>query len=137
MLKVRAAAELASLLGHAAHGQAYVCRAANTDELPLLHAVRVIDCDGSGSIAQIIAGLEWISGNAELPAVVLMSIGGTATAVLDTAVQALTNQGITVVVAAGNSAEGQASETNCAPCGAPCSCPFSMAQPVAAGNAAS
>ena len=75
----------------------------------LLHAVRVIDCDGSGSIAQIIAGLEWISGNAKFPAVVLMSIGGTATAVLDTAVQALTNQGITVVVAAGNSASGQAS----------------------------
>ena len=78
--------------------------------LALLRAVRVIDCDGSGSIAQIIAGLEWISANAQLPAVVLMSIGGTATAVLDTAVQALTNQGITVVVAAGNSASGQASK---------------------------
>eukprot|EP00891_Asterochloris_glomerata_P003240 jgi/Astpho2/3240/e_gw1.00052.42.1_t len=76
-----------------------------------IHPVRVIDCDGSGSIAQIIAGLEWISGNAELPAVVLMSIGGTATAVLDTAVQALTNQGITVVVAAGNSAEDACDES--------------------------
>ena len=54
---------------------------------------------------------------------VLMSIGGTATTVLDTAVQALTTQGITVVVAAGNSAEGQASETNVAPCTALVSCP--------------
>ena len=105
-----------------------ICRSAeplqSLIDTSLLCAVRVIDCDGTGSIAQIIAGLEWISSNAELPAVVLMSIGGTATTVLDTAVQGLTTQGITVVVAAGNSAEGQASETDVAPCTALVFCPF-------------
>jgi subtilisin family serine protease len=67
--------------------------------------VRVLDCSGSGSNSGVIAGLDWIvahhiSGKA---AVVNMSLGGGASSALDTAVQNVINDGIVMVVAAGNS----------------------------------
>ena len=67
--------------------------------------VRVLDCSGSGSNSGVIAGLDWIvahhiSGKA---AVVNMSLGGGASTALDTAVQNVINDGIVMVVAAGNS----------------------------------
>ena len=67
--------------------------------------VRVLGCDGAGSISGVIAGLDWIAANhvAGTPAVVNMSLGGGANSSLDTAVNSLINRGITVVVAAGNS----------------------------------
>lgn len=67
--------------------------------------VRVLGCDGSGSISGVIAGLDWIAQQyvAGTPAVVNMSLGGGANSSLDTAVNSLINRGITVVVAAGNS----------------------------------
>jgi subtilisin family serine protease len=67
--------------------------------------VRVLACDGSGSISGVIAGLDWIASQyvAGTPAVVNMSLGGGANSSLDTAVNSLVNRGITVVVAAGNS----------------------------------
>ncbi|KAK9829530.1 hypothetical protein WJX72_006342 [[Myrmecia] bisecta] len=67
-----------------------------------IHPVRVIDCDGTGSISQIIQGLEWIYTKKQLPAVVLMSLGGPKTLVLDQACQALIDAGVNIVVAAGN-----------------------------------
>ena len=73
------------------------------------HAVRVMDCDGEGAMSTIITGLEWILENLELPAVVLMSIGGDATLLLDQACEALVTAGATVVVAAGNDDEGETS----------------------------
>jgi subtilisin family serine protease len=53
----------------------------------------------------VIAGLDWVAQNhpVNTPAVVNMSLGGGANSSLDTAVNALINRGITVVVAAGNS----------------------------------
>lgn len=60
-------------------------------------------------MSTIITGLEWILDNLELPAVVLMSIGGDATLLLDQACESLVNAGVTVVVAAGNDDEGGAS----------------------------
>jgi subtilisin family serine protease len=67
--------------------------------------VRVLSCDGSGSISGVIAGLDWIASQyvAGTPAVVNMSLGGGANSSLDTAVNSLVNRGITVVAAAGNS----------------------------------
>lgn len=67
--------------------------------------VRVLDCAGSGTLSGVIAGLSWIANNHDstIPAVVNLSLGGGASPSLDAAVQALINQGITVVVAAGNS----------------------------------
>ena len=65
-----------------------------------------MDCDGEGAMSTIVTGLEWIHDNMVQPAVVLMSIGGTGTLLLDQACQSLVNAGATVVVAAGNEAEG-------------------------------
>ncbi len=67
--------------------------------------VRVLGCDGSGSISGVIAGLDWIAGQYVdgTPAVVNMSLGGGANSSLDAAVNSLINRGITVVAAAGNS----------------------------------
>jgi subtilisin family serine protease len=69
-----------------------------------LIAVRVLDCQGSGTNAQVIAGIDWAIGNhvAGKAAVANMSLGGGANTALDTAVRNLHNDGVTVVVAAGN-----------------------------------
>ena len=68
--------------------------------------VRVLDCAGSGFNSDVIAALEWVAVHhqAGTPAVANMSLGGTASTMVDTAVQALVNDGVTVVAAAGNSA---------------------------------
>ncbi|MFZ4515216.1 MAG: S8 family serine peptidase [Acidimicrobiia bacterium] len=70
-----------------------------------LVAVRVLDCTGSGSISGVIAGLDWAVQDhaAGVPAVVNLSLGGGVSASLDAAVQTAVDDGITAVVAAGNS----------------------------------
>jgi subtilisin family serine protease len=69
-----------------------------------LVAVRVLDCQGSGTNAQVIAGIEWAIGNhvAGKAAVANMSLGGGANSAIDTAVRNLWNDGVVVAVAAGN-----------------------------------
>lgn len=66
--------------------------------------VRVINCDGSGTIFSVMAGLNWIAQNTFVgePAVVNMSIGGPANSTLDDAMTSLSQQGLLFVVAAGN-----------------------------------
>lgn len=60
-------------------------------------------CYGVGDLSWVVAGLDWISQNAQRPAVVNMSLGSeNETTVLDIAVKKLISQGITVVTAAGN-----------------------------------
>jgi subtilisin family serine protease len=68
-----------------------------------LVAVKVLDCNGSGSTSGVIAGVNWVTTNAVKPAVVNMSLGGGADTALDDAVNASINAGITYAVAAGNS----------------------------------
>lgn len=66
--------------------------------------VRVLDCNGSGSISGVIAGVNYVASNAAgKMAVANMSLGGAASSALDTAVRnAITTTGVTFVVAAGN-----------------------------------
>ncbi|MFC8595081.1 S8 family peptidase [Streptomyces atroolivaceus] len=64
--------------------------------------VRVLNCQGSGTWAGIIAGLDWIAQNAEQPAVVNASLGGPASSAVDDAFDALAAEGTLPVVAAGN-----------------------------------
>ncbi|MDT8408392.1 MAG: S8 family serine peptidase [Wenzhouxiangellaceae bacterium] len=64
--------------------------------------VRVLDCQGSGSNAGVIAGMDWVAANRVLPAVANMSLGGGASTATDNAVANMRNAGVTVVVAAGN-----------------------------------
>jgi subtilisin family serine protease len=71
-------------------------------------AVRVFPCEGTAPVSQIIAGVDWTTANhqAGQPAVANMSLSYTASAALDTAVQNLVNDGVTVAVAAGNGVPG-------------------------------
>ncbi|MGW1765509.1 S8 family peptidase [Streptomyces sp. NPDC002073] len=65
-------------------------------------AVRVLDANGSGTTAQVVAGIDWVTRNAVKPAVANMSLGGSANTALDTAVRNSIAKGITYAVAAGN-----------------------------------
>ena len=68
--------------------------------------VRVLDCEGAGTWSQVIAGLDWATQHhrAGVPAVANLSLGGRASSTVDAAVQGLINDGVSVAVAAGNSA---------------------------------
>lgn len=67
--------------------------------------VRVLACDGSGTMSGVIAGLDWILGQhpAGTPGVINMSLGGGASSLLDAAVSRIVAAGLIVVAAAGNS----------------------------------
>ena len=65
--------------------------------------VRVLDCNGSGTVSGVIAGIDWVSSQATGGLrVANMSLGGVASSAIDTAVNSLISKGVTVVVAAGN-----------------------------------
>ncbi|MFF0368633.1 S8 family serine peptidase [Micromonospora sp. NPDC005087] len=64
--------------------------------------VRVLNCQGSGTNAQVVAGIDWVTANAVKPAVANMSLGGGANSSIDTAVTNSINSGVTYAVAAGN-----------------------------------
>ena len=74
-----------------------------------IHGVRVLTCEGWGYTSDICAALDWVKkqtltslgGHGE-PAVVSMSLGGGASTALDNCVDDLVQNGIHVVVAAGN-----------------------------------
>jgi len=68
----------------------------------LLRAVRVLDCNGSGSNSGVIAGVDWVTANHIKPAVANMSLGGSASTALDNAITNSINSGVTYAVAAGN-----------------------------------
>ncbi|KFE66052.1 S8 family serine peptidase [Hyalangium minutum] len=67
-----------------------------------LHPVRVLDCQGSGTEAGVIAGVDWVTANKQTPAVANMSLGGDPNQALDDAVTRSINAGITYAIAAGN-----------------------------------
>jgi subtilisin family serine protease len=69
-----------------------------------LVAVRVLNCNGSGSWSQVIAGIDWVTGNhsAGAPAVANMSLGGSGNSSVDTAVKNSIADGVSYAVAAGN-----------------------------------
>lgn len=70
-----------------------------------LVGVRVLNCKGSGTTSGVIAGIDWVTGDhqAGQPAVANMSLGGGASSALDSAVRTSIADGVTYVIAAGNS----------------------------------
>lgn len=68
-----------------------------------LHAVRVLECNGSGTLSGVIAGVDWVTANHVKPAVANMSLSSGANAALDDAVRRSIARGVTYVVSAGNS----------------------------------
>ncbi|MDT0611062.1 S8 family peptidase [Streptomyces lancefieldiae] len=72
-------------------------------------AVRVLDNNGSGTTAGVIAGIDWVTRNHSGPSVANLSLGGGASASLDTAVRNSIASGVTYAVAAGNSSANASS----------------------------
>jgi subtilisin family serine protease len=70
-----------------------------------MKAVRVLDCQGSGTTAQFVAGLDWLTGDhvKGTPAVANVSVGGPANSALDKAVKRAIRDGIVLGIAAGAS----------------------------------
>ena len=67
-------------------------------------SVRVLNCSGSGTADQVIAGIEWVTANAVKPAVANMSLGTkSVVSSIDDAVSASIASGVTYVLAGGNS----------------------------------
>ncbi|GIE27919.1 serine protease [Actinoplanes italicus] len=65
-------------------------------------ALRVLGCDGSGSFSDFVAAVDWVTKNANRPAVANMSLGGPVSKALDAAVKRSVDSGVTYAVAAGN-----------------------------------
>ena len=68
-----------------------------------LRAVRVLNCAGSGTTSQVLAGINWVATNHISPAVANMSLGGGFSQAENDAVNNLANSGVFIAVAAGNS----------------------------------
>ena len=66
--------------------------------------VRVMDCAGAGSVAGVVAGVDWVAAHhlPGRPAVANMSVGGPKSPALEAAVSRAIASGVTFVVAAGN-----------------------------------
>lgn len=91
--------------GHGTHVSGTIggARAGVAKQVRLV-AVRVLDCDGSGLMSGVIAGVDWVTRDhiAGRPAVANMSLAGPASAALDRAVAGSISDGVTYAVAAGN-----------------------------------
>jgi len=67
-----------------------------------LHAVKVLNCQGSGTTTGVVNGINWVTNNRVNPAVANMSLGGGKSTALDDAVNNSVNSGVFYAVAAGN-----------------------------------
>ncbi len=81
-----------------------------------LVAVRVLNCQGSGTTSGVVAGIDWVTANRVLPAAANMSLGGGLSTTLNQAVARAVASGVTFAVAAGNSS---ASACNSSPSSEP------------------
>ncbi|MGC1211341.1 MAG: S8 family serine peptidase [Micromonospora sp.] len=77
-----------------------------------LVAVKVLNCQGSGTNSGVISGVDWVTQNAVKPAVANMSLGGSAASTLDTAVRNSISSGVTYGLAAGNDSGADACNTS-------------------------
>lgn len=68
-----------------------------------LAPVRVLDCSGSGTYSGVIAGVDWVASTTQRPAVANMSLGGSFSSSMNAAVAGAVANGVTMIVAAGNS----------------------------------
>lgn len=78
-----------------------------------LVAVRVLNCQGSGTTEQVVAGIDWVTAHAAKPAVANMSLGGGADTALDNAVRRSIGSGVSYAIAAGNGLLGLISQDAC------------------------
>ncbi len=69
-----------------------------------LRGVKVLNCTGSGTFADVIEGVDWVTANSPGRAVANMSLGGSKSVAVDTAVNNLAASGVFVATAGGGSA---------------------------------
>jgi subtilisin family serine protease len=67
-----------------------------------LVAVRVLNCEGSGSYSGVIAGIDWVTAHHSGPSVANLSFRGPTTVAVDNAVKRLMASGVSAAIAAGN-----------------------------------
>ena len=67
-----------------------------------LHAIKVLNCAGSGSWSDVISGINYVAGTSTRPAVANMSLGGPQNTAVDDAVKGAVANGVFFGVAAGN-----------------------------------
>lgn len=70
-----------------------------------LRGVRVLNCSGIGTNADVIEGMDWVRTHAVKPAVANMSLGGGFSATVNSVATSLNNSGVFLAVAAGNEEE--------------------------------
>jgi subtilisin family serine protease len=78
-----------------------------------LVAVKVLNCSGSGTTAQVVGGIDWVTANAIKPAVANMSLGGGANTSIDNAVRNSISSGVRYAIAAGNGFFGLFAQNAC------------------------
>jgi subtilisin family serine protease len=81
-----------------------------------LVAVRVLGCTGSGTVAGLIAGIDWVTAvhEAGQPAVANVSLGSAVSPLVDDAVARSIRDGVTYAVAAGNGNSAHVPQDACA-----------------------
>jgi subtilisin family serine protease len=67
-----------------------------------LHAIKVLNCAGSGSWSDVISGINYVAATTARPAVANMSLGGPQNTAVDDAVKGAVGRGVFFGVAAGN-----------------------------------
>ncbi|XP_070542697.1 aqualysin-1-like [Ptychodera flava] len=68
-----------------------------------LHSVRILNCAGTGTIAQIIGGLDFLASNGQSPGVASVAISSGPSLAFDNAVRGVINAGFQTAIAAGGS----------------------------------
>lgn len=97
--------------GHGTHTSAtMIGKAYGIAKKATLVAVKVLRSDGSGTLSDVILGVDWVVRHHQnrgkaAKSVANLSLGGSKTRALDAAIDAAVESGIFVAVAAGNSAE--------------------------------
>lgn len=90
--------------GHGTHTSASTSgRQVGVCDKSLVRGVKVLDGNGRGSIWSVLQGLHFVVSTAQRSSVVLMSLGGSHSQVLNEATKAAARAGHIVVIAAGNS----------------------------------
>ena len=86
-----------------------------------LVGVKVLSDSGSGSTTGVIAGMDWVAGDASGPSVANMSLSGGSSQAINDAVKRMYDAGVPVIVAAGNGNMGGREQPACnySPAGAP------------------
>jgi subtilisin family serine protease len=78
-----------------------------------LHAVRVLDCHGRGTVAGALAGVDWVTANAVAPAVANMSLVAPLSPTLNTAVTESIATGVLYTIAAANGGDDLVGDDAC------------------------